>query len=83
MATTPDTDPIVILSYARTPMGSFPDSGCALAIEVKKFFMDEWTGKAYRRVMEEILTALGATVPAVVAALAEVGEAAEDTVGTS
>jgi N-formylglutamate amidohydrolase len=23
----------------------FPDSVCALAIEVKKFFMDEWTGK--------------------------------------
>ena len=26
MATTPDTDPIVILSYARTPMGSFQGS---------------------------------------------------------
>jgi hypothetical protein len=23
----------------------FPESVCALAIEVKKFFMDEWTGK--------------------------------------
>ncbi len=25
---------------------TFPDSGCALAVEIKKFFMDEWTGDA-------------------------------------
>lgn len=25
--------------------GSFPDSGCAIALEFKKFFMDEWTGE--------------------------------------
>jgi hypothetical protein len=27
----------------------FPESGCVLAIEVKKFFMDEWTGLADTR----------------------------------
>ncbi|MFP5329112.1 MAG: acetyl-CoA C-acyltransferase [Alphaproteobacteria bacterium] len=31
MATTPDTDPIVILSYARTPMGSFQGALSALS----------------------------------------------------
>ncbi len=25
---------------------TFPDSACVLSIEVKKFFMDEWTGDA-------------------------------------
>jgi hypothetical protein len=27
---------------------NFPDTGCAVAIEVKKFFMDEWTGVPHR-----------------------------------
>ena len=30
--------------FPRWVHGNFPDSGCALAIEFKKFFMDEWTG---------------------------------------
>lgn len=32
----------------------FPDTGCAIAVEVKKFFMDEWSGE----VDEEIINAL-------------------------
>jgi hypothetical protein len=27
---------------------NFPDTGCAVALEVKKFFMDEWTGVPHR-----------------------------------
>ena len=37
---------------------TFPDVGCALAIEFKKFFMDEWTGAIYSDVLEEMINAL-------------------------
>jgi hypothetical protein len=33
----------------------FPKSGCVLAIEVKKFFMDEWTGLADTRQISVLL----------------------------
>ncbi len=42
---------------------SFPDSGCALAIEFKKIFMDEWTGKADPAVMDAFKRALQSTIP--------------------
>ncbi len=32
----------------------FPETGCAIAIEFKKFFMDEWTGEAFPSVVEDI-----------------------------
>lgn len=41
----------------------FPESGCVLSIEVKKFFMDEWTGAADTRQVEALLDAFRATVP--------------------
>jgi hypothetical protein len=47
----------------------FPEKGCALAIEVKKFFMDEWTGEADLRQVEAIREALESTVPGVLAEL--------------
>lgn len=44
---------------------TFPDSGCAIAIEIRKFFMDEWTGAldpvahdAIRRALSSALTGL-------------------------
>jgi N-formylglutamate deformylase len=36
----------------------FPESVCALAIEVKKFFMDEWTGELYETEFEAVHGAL-------------------------
>ncbi len=36
----------------------FPNTGCALAIEFKKFFMDEWTGTLYSNVLDEMKNAL-------------------------
>jgi N-formylglutamate deformylase len=36
----------------------FPQSVCALAIEVKKFFMDEWTGELYETEFEALHSAL-------------------------
>lgn len=41
----------------------FPESGCILAIEVKKFFMDEWTGDADKRKVDALLEAFRSTVP--------------------
>ena len=43
----------------------FPESGVALAIEVKKFFMDEWTGEPNRTLVDAIGDALRFTVPRV------------------
>lgn len=50
---------------------NFPETGCVLAIEIKKFFMDEWTGEVDREAMDEIQRALASTVEPVLAALEE------------
>lgn len=42
---------------------TYPEAVCALAIEVKKFFMDEWTGRRDESQHEEILEALRGTLP--------------------
>jgi len=47
----------------------FPDTACVLAIEFKKFFMDEWTGVADIDQVEEIRKALQATLPGIVETL--------------
>ena len=47
----------------------FPESGCAIAIEFKKFFMDEWSGTPDHRLVGAIRDALRATVPSVLEAL--------------
>ena len=41
----------------------YPRSGCALSIEFKKFFMDEWTGQLDLKQDEAIRSALQATLP--------------------
>ena len=43
----------------------FPDAACVLAIEFKKFFMDEWTGESDMVLVEAIHNALASTVPGV------------------
>ena len=48
---------------------NYPDTGVALAIEFKKFYMDEWTGVPDRKVIDSIGDALRHTVPAVLSAL--------------
>ena len=48
---------------------TFPRTGCALAVEVKKFFMDEWTGDVDRRLFGAVGQALASTVPGVLQAL--------------
>lgn len=42
---------------------NFPDSGCAIAIEFKKFFMDEWTGEPDREALEAMRAMIAASLP--------------------
>ncbi len=51
----------------------YPESGCAIAIEFKKFFMDEWTGELYRESYAAITEALRATLPGILEELARLG----------
>ena len=44
---------------------NFPDSGVAIAIEFKKFFMDEWTGEPDQTLVKAIGEAIQFTVPGV------------------
>ena len=41
----------------------FPDAGCAIAVEFKKIFMNEWTGKPDIEAIRELRGMLAATVP--------------------
>lgn len=48
---------------------TFPQSACVLSIEVKKFFMDEWTNNVDYQQLDTIGCALHSTVPGVLEAL--------------
>jgi N-formylglutamate amidohydrolase len=50
---------------------TFPGRACAIAIEFKKTFMDEWTGEAFPPRLEALKSALQSTFPGLLAALAE------------
>lgn len=43
----------------------FPQTGCAIAVEFKKFFMDEWTGEPCPETLELLRRALASTVPVI------------------
>jgi len=44
---------------------NFPDSGCVLSIELKKFFMNEWTGKVDAKKLLALFHALKSTLPGI------------------
>jgi len=48
---------------------AFPATGCGLAIEFKKFFMDEWSGEPDPILLQAIGDALQSTVPGVLTEL--------------
>ena len=50
----------------------FPQSACVLSIEVKKFFMDEWTNQPDFEQLDAIGCALKSTVPGIIKALKQV-----------
>jgi N-formylglutamate deformylase len=49
--------------FSRWIHKKYPQSGCSLAVEFKKFFMDEWTGAPDRSMVDAIGEALKSTVP--------------------
>ena len=51
--------------FSRWIHETFPGIGCSLAIEFKKFFMDEWTGKPDLELLDAIRDALASTVPGI------------------
>jgi hypothetical protein len=50
----------------------FPENGCAIAVEFKKIFMDEWTGVADRQAIAALRSLIAASVPVLERALREV-----------
>jgi len=56
--------------HARWTHESFPRSACVLAVEFKKFFMDEWTGKADADLLDAITDALRSTMSGLLEELA-------------
>lgn len=52
-------------NFPRWIHENFPKTGCALAIEFKKFFMDEWTGIPDKIQLGAISDALKSTVPGI------------------
>jgi len=50
----------------------FPNSACCLAVEVKKIFMDEWTGALFPEEFEAIPQALQSTLPGLLESLEKV-----------
>ena len=52
---------------------NFPQTGCAVAIEVKKFFMNEWTGVPYRVDVAALQGMFASLLPLLEAALARTG----------
>ncbi|MEJ2193411.1 MAG: N-formylglutamate amidohydrolase [Ignavibacteriaceae bacterium] len=51
--------------FSRWIHETFPESACSLAIEFKKFFMDEWSGEPEQDMLDDIRKALRSTIPGV------------------
>jgi N-formylglutamate deformylase len=45
-------------AFSRWVHETFPETGCSIAIELKKFFMDEWSGQLYTDLHHGILRLL-------------------------
>jgi hypothetical protein len=56
--------------FGRWVHEKFPQSGCALSIEFKKFFMDEWSGEPSPDQVQAIRQALSSTIPGLLDSLA-------------
>lgn len=51
--------------FATWVHNSFPESGCVLSIELKKIFMDEWSGVVEKRKLRSLFYALKSTLPGI------------------
>ena len=52
-------------TFVQWVNGAFGDRICAVQIEVKKFFMDEWSGELDVQAHAEVAEALAAAVPGI------------------
>ena len=59
-------------NFSRWIHENFAESACCLAVEVKKFFMDEWTGKLDSEEVEAVSRAMEATLPGLLESLEKV-----------
>jgi hypothetical protein len=59
-------------NFVRWIHRTFPRSGCGVAIEFKKIFMDEWTGELNGAMHAKIREALSRTVTPVAEELAKI-----------
>jgi len=48
---------------------NFPQTGCAIALEVKKFFMDEWTGVCFEEEVDTLRQMIAQLLPVLRSAL--------------
>ena len=48
---------------------TFPNNGCAIAVEFKKFFMDEWTGQPDKACLDELRSLITDSITVLEAAL--------------
>jgi len=51
--------------FATWVHSNFPETGCVLSIELKKFFMDEWTGAVDLKKLHLLFYALKSTLPGI------------------
>ena len=56
--------------HPRWAHATFPNSCCMLSVEVRKFFMDEWSGQPNMKLVKAMGDALASTVPGVLEELA-------------
>lgn len=56
-------------NLARWVHDRYPETGCALALEFKKTFMDEWTGRVDQHHLEDLADTVATALPAVVDAV--------------
>jgi N-formylglutamate deformylase len=62
--------------FVRYIHETFPESGCAIAVEFKKYFMDEWTGMVDHEQLNAMKEALRSTLPGIMAELNTFGSKA-------
>ncbi len=48
---------------------NYPEQGCSIAVEVKKIFMDEWTGELDETITDDIGSALSIATESIRSAL--------------
>jgi N-formylglutamate deformylase len=59
--------------FPRWIHATFPGQACALAVEFKKTFMDEWTGELDRKHFAALQAALRSTFPGLLVELRKLG----------